>query len=160
MADSGLTSRSHASVSTQKHAEISQDCNNDFSRRVQWTESLVVATNAVDSADKALLPGTFRTLEIDFGMDPKTLASLVLFENILQVHPWNTIPAFSCATRWLGSLRRVCCLSQSLVTPVWGYFSDRHSRRELLLMSCVAWGLSTALVGAKQPPCPHASGCT
>ena len=51
-------------------------------------------------------------------MDPKTLANLVLFENILQ----------------------------SLVTPIWGYLSDRYSRRQLLLFSCIAWGITTALV--------------
>ena len=85
----------------------------------RWTEALVIATNAVDAADKALLPGTFRTLEIDFGLAPKQLAQLVLYENILQ----------------------------SLATPVWGYFSDRKSRRVLLILACTFWGGATILVG-------------
>jgi len=97
------------------------DASDEVLTKKNWrTEALVIATNAVDSADKALLPGTFRTLEMDFALDPKTLAQLVLTENIIQ----------------------------SLVTPIWGYFSDRYSRRRLLLSSCIVWGTTTLLVGS------------
>ena len=91
MVDAKLMSCSNANATKTvcDHGELSDA---EFARRSHWTESLVVATNAVDSADKALLPGTFRTLEMDFGMDPKSLSSLILFENILQVSDDHVLP--------------------------------------------------------------------
>jgi len=43
---------------------------------------------------------------------------------------------------WISSIR---AFLQALFTPVWGYLSDRYSRRYVLTFACAFWGLFTLL---------------
>ena len=63
------------------------------------TESLPAVgwPQAVDAADLSLLPGLFRALEQDFGVDPKGLATLVLSQSILKGLAYRALsPAVHC----------------------------------------------------------------
>ena len=53
-------------------------------RTIGPTHCVAAWPQAVDAADLSLLPGLFRALEQDFGVDPKGLATLVLSQSILK----------------------------------------------------------------------------
>ena len=81
------------------------------------TQHLVYFTNALDSADEALLPSVFRALEMDLGVDAKQLAVLVFLSTV---------------TKACGNL-------------YWGYMADQPttSRKSLLVKGVAAWGFLT-----------------
>ena len=83
----------------------------------EWTEPLLLAANAIDSADLALLPGVFRVLELDFHASPAQLAGLVL------------------AQSWL----------KGLAYPLWGHVADRRPRKPLLMAAAAWWGAAAML---------------
>ncbi|EPT25590.1 transporter, major facilitator family protein [Toxoplasma gondii TgCatPRC2] len=85
------------------------------------TKSLMMvnASAALDGCDDQLLPATFRALERDLSFHPSLLGYITLAQTM--------------------------CLS--LLCPVWGYLSDRHSRKWLLAFGTFAWGLTTTLLG-------------
>ena len=82
------------------------------------TMALLLIANAVDAADLSLLPGLFRALEQDLGVDPKGLASLVLSQSILK----------------------------GFAYPAWGVLSDRFPRKPALWGACLAWAAAAAVV--------------
>ncbi|HME51664.1 MAG TPA: MFS transporter [Candidatus Lokiarchaeia archaeon] len=46
---------------------------------------------------------------------------------------------------WIVSVRSFL---QTTCTPIWGYWSDHHSRVKILSFGCFVWGICTILVGA------------
>lgn len=80
---------------------------------------MVNASAALDGCDDQLLPATFRALERDLNFHPSLLGYITLAQTM--------------------------CLS--LLCPLWGYLSDRHSRKWLLAFGTFAWGLTTTLLG-------------
>eukprot|EP00070_Physeter_catodon_P039049 XP_028345943.1 protein spinster homolog 1-like [Physeter catodon] len=85
------------------------------------TRSLIMvnASAALDGCDDQLLPATFRALERDLNFHPSLLGYITLSQTM--------------------------CLS--LLCPLWGYLSDRHSRKWLLAFGTFSWGLTTTLLG-------------
>ena len=71
----------------------------------------------LDHADQALLPGVYRVLEIDFGIEPKTISLLLFCQMILE----------------------------SASTLVWGHFADSQPYLRLLCWASAAWGVLTVL---------------
>ncbi|PFH34787.1 transporter, major facilitator family protein [Besnoitia besnoiti] len=88
---------------------------------VMKTKSLMMVNSsaALDGCDDQLLPATFRALERDLNFHPSLLGYITLAQTM--------------------------CLS--LLCPLWGYLSDRHSRKWLLAFGTSAWGLTTTLLG-------------
>lgn len=76
-------------------------------------------TNIIDNADGQLFPSLYTQVQSSTGID---LVSL-------------------------GEVTAVRSLLQSLTTPLWGAWSDRHSRKKLLAFGCFFWGLFTLLNG-------------
>ncbi|CAE8732589.1 unnamed protein product [Polarella glacialis] len=84
------------------------------------TLALLCVVAAIEGADMQLLPATFHALEADLGFSPALLGKMSLAQSLLQ----------------------------SLTSPVWGVLADRHSRKQLLVLSCCAWGVLTLLLAA------------
>jgi MFS family permease len=81
------------------------------------TQVVVNLANTIDYADAQALPVLFPTLE---AVEGYTLTQL----------------------GWISSVR---AFLQALTTPIWGYLSDRYSRRGVLTFACAFWGLFTLL---------------
>jgi MFS family permease len=47
----------------------------------------------------------------------------------------------------LGLVSSVTPLGQAFITPLWGFLGDHYSRRILLALGCIVWGLFTLLEG-------------
>ncbi|MFX1496734.1 MAG: spinster family MFS transporter [Promethearchaeota archaeon] len=46
----------------------------------------------------------------------------------------------------LGSLTGVRTILQAISTPIWGWWSDRHSRKRVLSIGCFVWAIFTILI--------------
>ncbi|HME53607.1 MAG TPA: MFS transporter [Candidatus Lokiarchaeia archaeon] len=76
-------------------------------------------TNVIDNGDGQLLPTLYYQIHNSTGLDYESL----------------------------GYITGVRSLLQSLTTPLWGLWSDRHSRKNLLAFGCFLWGIFTLLNG-------------
>jgi MFS family permease len=47
----------------------------------------------------------------------------------------------------LGTITGVRSLLQAVTTPIWGWWSDKHSRKAVLACGCFLWGFCTLLTG-------------
>mmetsp|Transcript_106812 Transcript_106812/g.297343 ORF Transcript_106812/g.297343 Transcript_106812/m.297343 type:complete len:485 (-) Transcript_106812:148-1602(-) len=80
--------------------------------------NIVILACAVDAADKAMLPATFKALSLQMGVGAKELGALTFAQSI----------AFS------------------LALPVWGLLLCYLSARRLLVLGCCIWGTSTLCI--------------
>lgn len=119
--DSGLQANK---PSEQKHIdrvlEIGDDCQDVAIPRVNAgsIQILLCAVCFIDGADMQLLPASFRALEVDLGLSPVGLGQMSFAQSLFQ----------------------------SVTAPFWGVLADRYSRKGLLVFSCTAWGVLTALL--------------
>jgi MFS family permease len=60
-------------------------------------------------------------------------------------------PSLGVGAAQLGAATTVRAILQSTTAPVWGWFSDRHSRRRLLSIGCFFWSAFTILTGFVVP---------
>jgi DHA1 family multidrug resistance protein-like MFS transporter len=51
---------------------------------------------------------------------------------------------------WTGALTAITSLMAALVSPMWGRMADRHGRKLMVLRSCIAIAICTALMGFAQ----------
>jgi hypothetical protein len=95
----------------------------------EWTEPLLLAANAIDSADLALLPGVFHVLERGFHASPAQLAGLVLAQSWLKglAYPlWGYVAvAFYTTMHWTASADRELFL-ESRATQEQQLQEDHH----------------------------------
>ncbi len=82
------------------------------------TQVVINAANTIDNADGQLFPSVYEQIQGTLGLD------------IVQ----------------LGNLTGVRSLLQALTTPIWGWWSDKHSRKLVLAIGCFIWALFTILI--------------
>lgn len=83
------------------------------------TQLLINSASIVDEADDQILPAVYNPLQQQLGF------------TLIQ----------------LGTLTAIGTLLQSVSTPIWGYLSDTRSRKTVLSLGCLLWGLFTFLTG-------------
>ncbi|EZG55490.1 putative transmembrane protein [Gregarina niphandrodes] len=81
---------------------------------------LVNASAGLEGCDDQMLPSSFRALECDLHFTPKML----------------------------GKISMVQSLAMSLSCPLWGFCSDRLSRRYVLGFGCLMWGVTTTMLAS------------
>ena len=84
----------------------------------KFIRNMVILACAVDAADKALLPATFKALSEQMLLGPKQLGTLVFAQSI----------AFSVAL------------------PAWGALMQFYSARDLMVFGCWLWAFVTLLL--------------
>lgn len=87
----------------------------------------VILANAVDAADKALLPATFAALSVQLSLGPSQLGLLSLAQSI----------------------------SFSLALPVWGALVQNVSHRDLMVWGCVSFGVVTLIIAGASSFAAH-----
>lgn len=82
-----------------------------------FQKSLVVVNVAagLDGCDDQLLPATFRALEADLNLHPSLLGYITLVQTLML----------------------------SIFSPIWGYLSDKYSRKWMLVFGTFLWGSAT-----------------
>ncbi|CAD2085194.1 pantothenate transporter, putative [Plasmodium vinckei brucechwatti] len=80
-------------------------------------KSLAVVNVAagLDGCDEQLLPASFRALEADLNLHPSLLGYITLAQTLML----------------------------SLFSPIWGFLSDKYSRKWMLVFGTALWGLAT-----------------
>jgi MFS family permease len=81
------------------------------------TQSAVNMANMTNNADAQLFPSLYAQVQSTLGLD------------IVQ----------------LGLITGIRSFAQSILTPMWGWWSDKYSRRLLLTLGCFLWGIFTFL---------------
>jgi MFS family permease len=81
------------------------------------TQVTVNIANVIDSSDGQILPALYQQIGTDLGL------------SALQ----------------LGTITGVRSLLQSVTTPIWGWWSDKHSRKLVLSFGCFFWAVFTLL---------------
>ncbi len=90
----------------------------EFSEDRKKSVALINSANIIDQADIQLLPAVYNSLESDLGFDPVQLGLITAIRSLLQ----------------------------SVLTPVWGYYGDKVSRKKLLAFGCYIWAFFTLMV--------------
>ncbi len=81
------------------------------------TQVVINSANIIDNADGQLFPSLYAQIQSTTGLD------------VVQ----------------LGALTGVRSLLQAVTTPLWGWWSDRHSRKRVLAFGCFFWAIFTIL---------------
>jgi MFS family permease len=81
------------------------------------TQATINLANIIDNSDGQILPALYSQIGSSLGLDA------------LQ----------------LGTITGVRSLLQSVTTPMWGWWSDKHSRKRVLAIGCWFWGIFTIL---------------
>jgi MFS family permease len=82
------------------------------------TQATINLANIIDNADGQIFPTVYKEIQGSLGL------SLVE----------------------LGNLTGVRSLLQAITTPLWGWWSDKHSRKRVLAIGCFLWATFTILV--------------
>ncbi|CAL1149613.1 unnamed protein product [Cladocopium goreaui] len=93
----------------------------------KWICAVVIFACAVDAADKALLPATFKAME-----------------DLMQVGP-----------RDLGALSFAQSIAFSVALPFWGSMMRYYRPRDLLALGCLLWGMFTLVVSTSSSFVTH-----
>jgi MFS family permease len=94
--------------------------NNDDSIRDRTRSQIVInSANIVNNADSQLFPTVLNQISTSTGIGLQSLGFIISVRTFLQ----------------------------SFTTPLWGWWSDRHSRRNVLAIGCFIWALCTILLG-------------
>ena len=80
---------------------------------------LILINQLVDAADTTIFPVLYKSISTEFGIGPSTLGLISLGQT----------------------------LARSLSCPLWGYFSDKISKRNLLVFGVCIWSTATILSG-------------
>nr|MDO8133527.1 MFS transporter [Candidatus Njordarchaeum guaymaensis] len=83
------------------------------------TQVAINTANIVDASDGQILPSLYQQIGTSLGLDS------------LQ----------------LGTITGVRSFLQAVTTPIWGWLSDKHSRKRVLAFGCWFWGIFTLLTG-------------
>jgi MFS family permease len=81
------------------------------------TQTTINVANIINSADAQLFPSLYAQIQSTLGLD------------IVQ----------------LGVITGVRSFAQSILTPLWGWWNDKYSRRILLALGCFFWAIFTLL---------------
>ncbi|WXG44649.1 MAG: MFS transporter [Promethearchaeati archaeon SRVP18_Atabeyarchaeia-1] len=100
---------------TQKTAKVKVPSR----RRTNATMNLA---NIVDNSDGQLFPTVYQNVQNEFAARGQPLTFTQL-----------------------ASVTAIRSVLQSVSTPIWGWWSDRHSRRKVLAFGCWFWGIFTLL---------------
>ncbi len=82
------------------------------------TQVTINLSNIIDNADGQIFPSVYEQVQLTTGLD------------IVQ----------------LGDLTGIRSLLQALATPIWGWWSDKHSRKLVLSIGCFIWAFFTIMV--------------
>ncbi|OEH73814.1 transmembrane domain-containing protein [Cyclospora cayetanensis] len=102
-----------------KHSELQKQRQQSGSSLQVRSVVVVNISSALDGCDDQLLPATFRALESDLGFHPSLLGYITLSQTLYL----------------------------SLFRPLWDCLADRHSRKWLLALATMPWGLITTDLG-------------
>lgn len=83
------------------------------------TQVLVNTANIIDQADQNMLPVMYSSVQVTTGLSIQQLGNVTLARALLQ----------------------------SVSSPLWGWLSDRYSRKMILGIGCIIWGMFTSLLG-------------
>jgi MFS family permease len=78
--------------------------------------------NIVDNSDRQLFPTVYQNVQDEFSAKGQPLSFTMV-----------------------ASITAIRSVLQSVSTPAWGWWSDRHSRKKVLAFGCWFWGLFTLL---------------
>ncbi|KAF8821548.1 transporter, major facilitator family protein [Cardiosporidium cionae] len=84
-------------------------------RKKKSSTIIVNVAAGLDGCDDQLLPSSFRALEVELNFHPAMLGQITLVQTL--------------------------CLS--IGSPIWGYLSDKHSRKWILTCGAFVWGAAT-----------------
>ncbi|GAB65036.1 transporter [Plasmodium cynomolgi strain B] len=92
----------------------------DGKHGMAFHKSLAVVNVAagLDGCDDQLLPASFRALEADLNLHPSLLGYITLAQTLML----------------------------SLFSPIWGFLSDKYSRKWMLVFGTALWGVATILL--------------
>ncbi|SBS81936.1 pantothenate transporter, putative (PAT) [Plasmodium ovale curtisi] len=92
----------------------------DGKNNMAFHKSLAVVNVAagLDGCDDQLLPASFRALEADLNLHPSLLGYITLAQTLML----------------------------SLFSPIWGFLSDKYSRKWMLVFGTALWGVATILL--------------
>jgi MFS family permease len=92
----------------------------EFSKDRRQTQALINTANIIDNADGNILAALYGPIK-------------------------NRYPAIG--TERLGAITTARALLQAVSSPLWGWLSDRYSRKLLLGIGCMIWGTFTVILG-------------
>lgn len=96
--------------------------NKSSASKFSGSKSKLVVLNVaacLDGCDDQLLPASFRAMEAELGFHPSLLGNITLAQT----------------------------MALSLSCPAWGYLADRYSRRNIMAIGLLSWGLATVGLG-------------
>jgi MFS family permease len=82
------------------------------------TQVTINTANIIDNADGQIFPSVYAQVQGTLGLD------------IIQ----------------LGTLTGIRSFLQAATTPIWGWWSDKHSRKRVLAYGCFTWAIFTILI--------------
>src|SRR5271157_336692 len=82
------------------------------------TQIVMNTANIIDNADAQLFPSVYPQVQSSMGL----------------------------SIEQLGLITGVQSLLQSLTSPIWGWWNDRHSRKKVLTFGLFVWGIFTILM--------------
>ncbi|MGC9777702.1 MAG: MFS transporter [Candidatus Heimdallarchaeota archaeon] len=83
------------------------------------TQVLINTANTIDNADGNVVTALYEPLQLNLGFN----------------------------TEQLGAITTARALLQAVSSPIWGWFSDRFSRKLILAIGCLIWGVFTIILG-------------
>ncbi|HME51663.1 MAG TPA: MFS transporter [Candidatus Lokiarchaeia archaeon] len=101
-------------------------------------------TDNTDAENKVIVPGRRRSQVVLNAANIVNNADTQIFPILTNsIQATTSVPLTTLG--WIVSARSFL---QTTCTPLWGYWSDRHSRVKILSIGCFIWGICTILVGA------------
>lgn len=91
----------------------------EFKKNRSKTQALINTANIVDQADQNMLPVLYSDIQLTTGLSIQQLGNITLARALLQ----------------------------SISSPFWGWLSDKYSRKTILGIGCIIWGIFTSLLG-------------
>ena len=82
------------------------------------TQVTINSANIIDNSDGQLFPSVYAEVQSTMGLD------------LIQ----------------LGALTGIRSFLQAATTPIWGWLSDRYSRKLILTLGCLLWGFFTVIM--------------
>ncbi|MFW9921825.1 MAG: spinster family MFS transporter [Candidatus Thorarchaeota archaeon] len=91
----------------------------NFKKDRAKTQVLINTANIIDNADGQLLPALYTPIQNDLGFSLGDLGGITAARSLLQ----------------------------AITTPLWGWLSDKYSRKIILAIGCFIWGIATIVMG-------------
>ncbi|ETW32540.1 hypothetical protein PFFCH_00062 [Plasmodium falciparum FCH/4] len=106
------------SSSIYKKVNSNRSKNGKHSMAFHKSLAVVNVAAGLDGCDDQLLPASFRALEADLNLHPSLLGYITLAQTLML----------------------------SLFSPIWGFLSDKYSRKWMLVFGTALWGVATILL--------------